>query len=222
MDNRFFTQKNIYQVASKAYFKWVFTAFILPLLFLQLGNSVIPTFFKTVDPKYLSPDVYNPTNPYYQLNTTSIVQSELYKQHVHNGYVLRILTTLVSALTAGWLAVQARLKWGETAEKYSQAAAVYNLLQSTAHYKSNECEAIIGNDVTDEELKLARTDLLEFMKYCEKLELSALEGVQPPPRFIINKIKRKIRRQFEDDVYFGKILNGISSDEEVDVELDNL
>ena len=168
LDQRYNRKKHIYQHAGQHYKKKVVFYFIIPLLILQLGNAIIPSFFQTENP-----------------------DGTFDEETKKNGKMLRVLTTCISALTAAWLGLQARLKWGMKAEQFNRAAATYHLLQSNAFYKRKEAYARIGNNVSDEELANEMPEYLSFMEYSAKLENYAVEGCPIPPDYIVASVTLK-------------------------------
>ena len=112
---------------------------------------------------------------------------------------MRISTTCISALTAGWLGLQARLKWGERAEKFNRAAATYHLLQSNAFYKRKEAHARIGNEVSEEEFADEMPEYLRFIEYTAKLENNAVEGCPIPPDYIVARVTLKQKAKIDEE-----------------------
>ena len=55
-------------------------------------------------------------------------------------------------------------------------------------------QPVIGNTVNDEELEAQLPNFLSFLEYCGQLEKNAIQGCPVPPRYIVNKIKRRRKK----------------------------
>ena len=102
------------------------------------------------------------------------------------GNLISVVLSVVSTVTIG---AQQKLKWAETAEKFSNAAKAYALLCASAFFKMKESD--VTNTLEDERIK-------EFMKYIENvksIETSNISDCPLPPAFIVNKYNKKCDKE---------------------------
>ena len=93
-------------------------------------------------------------------------------------------TSTIAAVSAGWIALQAKTRWGELSQKYENLAGTYNLLVSEAYFKMTQHQ-IKSSDITKSESDAA---MLSFLEYCQNLEKNARAGVPVVPKFIEKKV----------------------------------
>ena len=93
-------------------------------------------------------------------------------------------TSTIAAISAGWIALQSKVRWGELSQKYENLAGTYGLLVSEAYFKMTQHQ-IRSNDISKEE---SDANMLSFLEYCQNLEKNARAGVPVVPRYIEKKV----------------------------------
>ena len=107
------------------------------------------------------------------------------------------VTSTIAAVSAGWIALQAKTRWGELSQKYENLAGTYGLLVSEAYFKMTQHQIKSSADVTKSESDAA---MLSFLEYCQNLEKNARAGVPVVPKFIERKVTN-----FEAKAHMKKI-----------------
>jgi len=95
-------------------------------------------------------------------------------------------TTLISAISASWIAAQGKLAWGQAAQKYANCASMYQLLCGSANARITKAKILNKNT----SLKDINKALIEFIEYCGNLERQVKNGCPSVPRNIEKRVKK--------------------------------
>ena len=108
---------------------------------------------------------------------------------------LKIIITIISSVSAAIIALQSKLRWPETSEKFNGIASAYGLLVSDSYFQLNESkikhkmEIDRGKKV---DVESNNKDLLFFLEKCQKLEKHVLAKAPLVPNWIKRKVEEKL------------------------------
>jgi len=117
--------------------------------------------------------------------TNSIVAIALEK----DTHKMAEISTIISAVCAGWIGAQVELGWEKKAEQFRQSAKVYDLLSFEAYFRKTESQ---GGVKTRAKL-LER--MLEFISYTGKLEKRATNNCPLPVARLVRKVEKEIEEE---------------------------
>ena len=171
-------KKQIYQAASNRYKIFDLILFTIPLLLLQIANAILPPI--------LTSDFTNSEDT--TLSSSVDAQSK--------AKLSATLTTVLSSISAAWIAMLGKLKWGEKSQKYENVANTYALLTSQTYFKMTQVKVIAETMIKTEIHK----EMMDYLKRAQELEQSARKNCPLPPRSIELKIIKNNKKggQSED------------------------
>ena len=150
-------KKQIYQEASKRYRLFDLLLFTIPLLLLQIANAILPPILTSKQESQKAQDLS-------KLSAT--------------------LTTVISSISAAWIAMFGKLKWGEQSQKYSNVANTYALLTSQTYFKLTQAK-IVAETLNKSDI---HKEMMDFLKYTQELEQNARKNCPLPPRSVESKV----------------------------------
>ena len=97
-----------------------------------------------------------------------------------NADTLKIITTVISSVSAAVIALQSKLRWPEKSEKFNSVASTYGLLASDSWFEMNKAKTYYRvlqekNETINHQIPTER--LLKFLKNAQKLEKHATKNV---------------------------------------------
>jgi len=95
-------------------------------------------------------------------------------------------TTLISAVSASWIAAQGKLAWGQAAQKFANCASMYQLLCGSANARMTKAKILNATH----KLGDINKQLIEFIEYCGNLERQVKNGCPPVPRHIEKRVAK--------------------------------
>ena len=123
---------------------------------------------------------------------------------------LKMTTTLISAISAAWIAFQGKLTWGKKAERYASIASTYDMLASEAYFMMtkvslSEKQQGGSGSISFEEKKEFRDQFIQHLEDAKKKEENARAGVGLPPSWIEESIGEKLasKQRSRDKVESG-------------------
>ena len=97
---------------------------------------------------------------------------------------VKIITTVIAAISAAVIAAQSKLRYGEVGEMFSNVASTYAMLVGEAYFAITDCN-ILGQK---KELGKSFENLLQFLKISKTLEKNAKDGCP----FLPGKIEKSV------------------------------
>ena len=174
---RFVKKKLIYLASAKRFNNLDLFIFTIPLLIMQVANVIIPTILGTFG------------------------HSDENESMKINAKILKVVSTCISAVSASWIAAQARFDYGKLSEKYSSIATTYDLLASNSFVEMTKVNLL--NDVNERE---AKEKFAKFLDAAAKIEKNAVAGVKFPPYYIEQMVMKKYTmRKGNDEKLIRKI-----------------
>lgn len=162
-------KKQIYQAASNRYKIFDLVLFTIPLLLLQIANAILPPI----------------------LTTNNDTPSE---EAQNRAKLSATLTTVLSSISAAWIAMLGKLKWGEKSQKYENVANTYALLTSQTYFKLTQVKVVAETLAKDDIHK----EMMHYLKYTQELEQNARKNCPLPPRSIERKVTADEKRTSSD------------------------
>ena len=129
---------------------------------------------------------------------------------------LKTITTIVAAVSAGMIGLQARLRLQEMTEKYSNAASVYSMLKDEGHLRMQTAKC-----KTESEEEMRRLAIV-FLEYAKNLETKATASIPILPRFLHKlAFKANLRDRVKKEKFVDKMNNliNIKSDKNSGINL---
>ena len=179
---RFVKKKLIYLASAKRFNNLDLFIFTIPLLIMQVANVIIPTILGTFD---------------WPQDKTGVGKDD----GKFNAKILKVVSTCISAVSASWIAAQARFDYGKLSEKYSSIATTYDLLASNSFVEMTKVNLL--NDMNERE---AKEKFAKFLDAAAKIEKNAVAGVKFPPYYIEQMVMKKYTmRKGNDEKLIRKI-----------------
>jgi len=99
------------------------------------------------------------------------------------------ISTVISAVSAGWIGAQVDLGWERKAEQFRQSAKIYDLLCFESYFRKTESQGGVKSRV-----KLVER-MLDFISYTGKLEKRATNNCPLPVARLVRKVEKEIEEE---------------------------
>ena len=119
---------------------------------------------------------------------------KLFYFYLYLVITIKAITTVISAISAAFIAAQGKVKYGELAEKFEHLSDTYNLLTADAYFRMTKSQITINEQLGEETVN----KLVKFLEYTQDVEKNAKNGAPLPPNWITKKVERQVAKQEQE------------------------